>query len=409
MTDRKKIVGIVVLVVIIGVAAVWLLSSSDRKRYSWYESYRNDQVQPYGTSILFSLLENFFPGKALIESKSPLRNIEKWESPLNYLAVGEDIYYSQDDLWKLLEIVEQGNSALIISKYPPGSLLTAIAEEVCYENFNRTQNKPAARLNFLDSSLKSPQGYQVQYLIKDQVQDYQWNYYDSLWCDTAIVALGTLDTLTNFVKIPYGDGDIFLHSVPLAFSNLHLLEERNLSYVERVLSYLPSADIYWDEHSKIALYDSGGKRGMNSPLQYVLGQPGLRWAWYIVLALVLLYLLTFSKRKQKVIPLLEANENTSIEFTEAIGELYYQQQNHHQLGLLKMRLFLEYIRNHFHLSTNHLDQALIDKISAKSQIPRAQVMRIFDIHKRISNSTEVPEHLLIEFNSALEYFYDNCK
>jgi len=407
--DRKQLIAIVIVVLVIMVAAVWLLNTRDKKRFSWRESYKNNLVQPYGTSVLYSLLKDLYPDGELIESKSPLRNVEKWDSPLNYVAIGEDIYYSYDDMWKLLEIVEQGNSALIVCKYPPSLLLSTISEEICYDYFYSTLDKEEVYLNFQDAPLKSKEGYGFQFYVQDQIESYQWNYYDSLLCDSAIVKLGTLDTLTNFVSIPYGDGQVLLHSVPLAFSNFHLLRQENLSYVEKVFSFLPPADIYWDEHSKVALYQGDSERGLNSPLQYIMGQQSLRWAWYIILALVLLYILSFSKRKQKIIPVMETNENTSIEFTEAIGELYYQQQNHQQLGLLKMKLFLEYIRNHYHLNTSQLDEALIKKIIAKSQIAHDHVKRIFDMHSRMLENSEVSDYLLIEFNRALEYFYDNCK
>ena len=284
-----------------------------------------------------------------------------------------------------------------------------IAYGDCYQHFFNDYYKEEAQLNFNDSTLNINQGYEYYFKVQDLVREYTWNYYDSMECDNAIVPLGTLDTLVNYIQIPYGDGSFLLHSVPLAFTNLHLLDESSVEYVEKVFSYLPPATIYWDEHSRISLFGNGSNRSTDSPLAYIMGQRSLRWGWYLILALVVLYVLSFSRRKQKVIPILEVNENTSIEFTETIGELYYQHQNHKKLGLLKMKLFLEYIRNHYQINTNHLDQALVRKISVKSEIPEEQVNRIFTMHQRMLDAPEVTDYLLIEFNRALEYFYENCK
>ena len=119
MKGRNLVIWIVSIILVILVGLYLVLTSGDRKRFNWRETYQKDSEQPYGTSILFTLMKDFYPDHTLEISKSPLRNIDNWQDALNYLAIGEEVYYSDEDLFKLLEIVEQGNHALIISKYPP--------------------------------------------------------------------------------------------------------------------------------------------------------------------------------------------------------------------------------------------------------------------------------------------------
>lgn len=412
MKSRNHIIWILGIVLgLLLLVALIFNQQQGKKRYNWRETYKKNQVQPYGTSVLFSLLTDFYPNNLLEESKGPVRLIDKWKSPLNYLALGEEIYYNDDDLWKLLEIVEEGNNALIVSKVLPYYLLENIIDAYCSDHFYYEYTSEEAHLNFKDSVLKSNDAYKYKYQDKASFLEYQWTYFDSLECDNNIELLGSnLDSLTNFVKIPYGDGNFFLHSTPLAFSNIQLLDEKKLPYVEKVFSYLPEATIYWDEHSKISTYGGGSNDSSNnSPLQYILQQDGLKWAWYLLLGLLLLYILSFGRRRQKAIPVIEQGENTSIEFTETIGELYYQQQNHRNLGILKMKIFLEYIRNHYFLNTNQIDEILVKKIITKSEMPDDHVNRLFKMYNRMLETATVSEYLLIEFNSGLENFYKNCK
>lgn len=387
--------------------AVLFYSNSNKTKFNWRETYRSDQEQPYGTSVVLSLLKSMHSDYQLTESKGPLHAMEAIEGPLSYVAVGEEIYYSEEDVQKLLELVEHGDNAMIVSKYLPYDLLYEVMDESCLDHLYYSYWGDGAQLNFEDTLLRSDEDYGYNYQVKDEYLSYEWIYMDSLVCDSTIITLGhNQDSMATFVQVPYGDGNIYLNTVPLALSNINLLDFDKIPYLEKVFSYLPASNIYWDEHSKISYGDDSLA---DSPLQYILSQKALKWAWYLLLALVVLYMFSYTRRRQKVIPVLESVDNTSIEFTETIGALYYQQQNHRKLGLLKMRLFLEYIRNRYHINTSLDPELLIKKIITMSEVSTKLVERIFSMHQRMEETSDVSDYLLIEFNGALETFYENCK
>ena len=169
------------------------------------------------------------------------------------------------------------------------------------------------------------------------------------------------------------NAEIDINIVNVREGSVLLTLELPKEYVERVLSHIDKGPILWD----ITLESSespGRNRGFsNSPLKYILSQPPLAWGWYILLGMAVLYLIFRAKRRQRVIPVLEKNENTSLEFINTIGRLYFIQNNHRQLALEKMKLFLGFIREHYHLPTREINDAFKKQLIVKAKERTAAV------------------------------------
>src|SRR5690606_30346951 len=98
----------------------------------------------------------------------------------------------------------------------------------------------------------------------------------------------------NFIKIPYRTGYFYLHTQPAAFTNFHLLKKDHYQYAESVLSYVPKGDVFWYTKGQNSESISG------SPLRYILSQPALKWALYLSLIGILIFILFNAKRKQRI-------------------------------------------------------------------------------------------------------------
>ncbi|MCP4158108.1 MAG: hypothetical protein GY757_60955, partial [bacterium] len=223
----------------------------------------------------------------------------------------------------------------------------------------------AVHLNFNHRELANDTGFVFKYIKRYKEKIYNWQYIESyFFCEEeySLVELGRMNnSFINFARVKYGDGTFYFHTTPLAFTNISMLEKQSLEYANRVFSHLQPGDIYWDRYSQIServgrrrnQARNGGERRFStqSPLQYILSQPALAWAWYLLLAVGVLYLLFRTKRKQRIIPVLERNTNTSLAFLSTIGRLYFLQNNHRQLCLQKTRLFQGFIREHYNLQS----------------------------------------------------------
>lgn len=424
--SKRTLIAVAALLVILVLLA--LLFRSGRAKVDWREHYTEDNREPYGTNVIFELLKSYFPGQGVTVLKDSLKGeLPQQNEGSSYLFVGEALYMDSVDLRHLLNFVEAGNTAFISSKTIPFDMMFHVYYDECegayWEDYDYHIDT-IAHMNFEHPALKADENYMYQYFYSNEAKVYNWSYISSYYfcgMEEGLTPIGYLnDTLVNFVRRKIGEGYIYLHTNPIVFSNIQLLDKEGISYVNGLLSHLPEGDIYWDAYSRVPEwlgrrrnddYNYGYNRALSSdsPLQYILSQPPLAWAWYLLLLTGLLYLIFRAKRKQRVIPVLESNTNTSMEFITTIGRLYFLQNNHKKLAVQQMKLWLAYLREHYFLNTRELDGEFVEKLIAKSEIKKALVEQILLLHKNIESSSFVSENTLMEFHQRLDEFYKSCK
>ena len=431
--QNKTILWVLGAVVVI-LSIFFFVFRNEQTRYSWRENY-NEAKNPYGTHVIYELLKSYDPqydfyeiSEGIIEELPDLDSVEL-SAVTNYIFIGEGMYLDTFEIDRMLRFVEGGNNAFISSKDIPFLIKPIVFEELCsdywfYQYPNISDS--IATFNFNHPSIIDTSGtYNFKYVSHNKVKNYRWHYVESeYFCDEyySPVALGQLnDTLINYFKVKYGDGHFYFHTNPIAFSNIQLLKTSAVDYASLVFSHLPPGDIYWDRASRLPLgiarsldrnnRDGNMDRSLNSegPLSYILSQPPLAWAWYTSLATAALFLIFRSRRKQRIIPVLEKNKNSSLEFINTIGRIYYQQGNHRKICLKKMTLFLSFIRDRYYLNTNERDTDFFNRLAAKSEIPSSIIDQIFLYYKNIDSSTFVSEQTLIDFHLEMDKFYKNCK
>lgn len=412
--------GIYILlgVVVLLTGLYFLLTNS--KNYKWYETYDGEDKNPFGSYVLVELLK-LNKQSDFIYIKKPLNEaLQLKDKDANYIFVGDYLPADSSVNQLLLEFVKKGNNAFIATNTPPFQLYKKLPANECFdfeEDYGDFREEgyledSVVHFNLSHPKLKGKKNTAFKHQIRNHARKYQWKYLDSVFFCTLepkIVLLGTLnDSLINFYRINHGKGAFYFHTNPIAFSNFHILRKEGKEYSEKVFSHLSSGDIYWDEYSKMLTYNARTERS-ESPMKFILSEPGLRAAWYTTLALILIYVLFYAKRKQRIIPLMEANSNSSLEFTQTIGRLYFQQHNHKKISIHKMKFFLGFVRERYGLSTNVLDTSFFNKLSLKSAVPLNNIQIIFNQYHRIKSLPDITEDTLINFHQALEFFYQNCK
>ena len=428
MTDKRPLI-------IFGIAAVLLLIvflyiTGGGPRYDWTENYKENNKSPYGSFVVYSLLQDYYPDYELTDiSKSIFDELQvsETEAKANYVFVGEGLYMDTADVDQLLAFVEKGNKAFIASKSIPYDLMFYVYYEECNDYFWDDYvaiNDSMGRFNMIHQNLQLPYEIDFKYIKKGNAEPYEWHYIDSVYfCeqDFSFVRLGTLNsTYVNFAKIKYGEGEFYFHTNPIAFTNIQLLDESGLDYANKIFSHLEEGPIYWDTYSRVRESVSRRRNQMQNysperelsgdgPLKYVLSQAPLTWAWYLLVACALLYLLFRAKRNQRIIPVYEGNKNTSLEFISTIGSLYFLQNDHKKLCIQKMKLFLGHVRQRYNIATKEINEAFVKKLSVKSEIPESVINKILEFYKNIKGSTFVSDITLIDFHQALEKFYKNRK
>jgi len=115
------------------------------------------------------------------------------------------------------------------------------------------------------------------------------------------------------------------------------------------------------------------------------------------------------KRKQRIIPLIIPHKNTTLEFVEVIGSVYYASKNHKIIAEEKKIVFLEFIRNKFQISTHIFDEAFYGRVCALSGIDRKELKILFETIDKISYKQQISEQELTTLNNLLDTFYKNNK
>ena len=162
---------------------------------------------------------------------------------------------------------------------------------------------------------------------------------DPVNCDSMEVLVWDSSNMPLAVRCFIGEGELFLVSTPLMFTNFGLLDGTNASYVFRLLSFMKGKPLI-----RLEAYGQHDEKPQ-TPLRYVLSQTPLRWAIYVGMALLVLFMAFTAKRRQRIIPVVKPPHNRSLGFMQLISNLYYQQHDNYQMLQMKYRYFCADVKN----------------------------------------------------------------
>jgi hypothetical protein len=396
---RSKLPYIILAVLFIGYILLELLGPQPT---NWNPSFEKDKVTPFGSKLLFERLPDLFP-QATITSvdESPtkvLKTFEKQKS--NYIIIQEEFKTDQFEARALLDFVKRGNDVFIAASLFEGSLADSLDinnEDDFWSAFESLDNAPAK-----DDFLSFPSDIdpdQKHYPMLDNVVYSELPYA----MEDAEVLSTNKRSKTMFLRLPLGEGHFYLHSVPLMFTNYFMVDPINQQYISKCLSFLPVRDVLWDEYFK------PGKGKTESSMSYVLDQTSLKWAWFVTLAGVLLFVVFEGKRKQRIIPVLAPPTNTTLEFTQTVGMLYFAHGDHKDISEKKIKFLLEYIRNRWTIPTTDLGEEFQERLASKSGVALAEIMRLFALIGYIHKVETVEEDALLQLSLGIDDFYKKSK
>ncbi len=323
-----------------------------------------------------------------------------------YVVVADEVLLQSDDLEAMLNYVSQGNQLFIAASYIDGSLLDTLQLVPKADNgvFSLFTNPDSANLmryssvRLKDNSLHGTDSYGFFY--------YPFTEYFQRYDSSATTVLGVNDLLKpNYVAVKHGNGIIFLHLHPEVFSNYFLLTQNNKEYFEKMMSYVNynRKTVYWDNFYRLGLFPENNFSAFSVFLKY----PPLKWALFLALATILLYILIGSKRKQKSVPVLMPNTNSSVSFVETIGRLYLQKKDHHNIVHKMVTYFLERVRNHYYLNTSQFTSEFFSSLSRKSGVVETEVKYLFQYINQLQEAPEISDMQLLELHNKMLPFFKN--
>lgn len=395
---------IIVLTLCLGTLIALQLTAP--KPIDWHLSYMKKDKIPYGASALHKSLPFLFPSQKIIEEKKPLYNslTENNFHHCNYIIINENFSPDTLDVRELLAFVKNGNNAFIAANFFGGKIADTLKLET--DNFfdlgninkndsvvfaNLYEEKDTAEINFVSPHLKNTTSYRYGKGLEN-------TYFTSFDTGKTIILGVNKIQKINYIEIPFGKGKFFLNTIPEAFTNYHFVS-KNHDYVYKALSYLPITDVIWDEYYKI------GNTSKENPMHVLFNNEALKYAYYLLLISLIIFIVIGIKRKQRIIPVIEPLRNTTLDFVNIVGTLYYQTGNHKNIADKKIIYFLEYIRASFQVKTIIFDDAFILRISNLSGIDRQKIHDLFYYFSEITAKSSITQIELLKLNRTIEEFH----
>ncbi len=390
--------------------ALILLQVFAPKQIDWSISYTGKAKIPYGTSALYSMLPVIFQSQNITNTKLPLYNTlnKKSIQNHNYIIINNVFKPDTLDTRELLKFVANGNSVFISANYFEGKFADTLnlKTDNYFDLGNITKNDSLAfstiykphdtvKINFTSSSLKNS----TYYTYKKGMEGTYLNSFDT--AQSTVLGYNDYKKI-NYIKFKIGKGQIFINTLPEAFSNYHFVST-NYSYVYKALSYLPYQSTIWDEYYK------AGNEKSNNPLRVIFNNPLLLKAYYLLILSLILFMIFGAKRKQRIIPIVAPFKNTTLEFVDIVGKLYYQTGNHKNIADKKITYFLEYIRTAFQTKTTIYDDAFIMRIVNLSGIEEQKVHELFYYFSDLSIKAAITQQELLKLNRMIEEFHKQSK
>ncbi|WGK64269.1 DUF4350 domain-containing protein [Croceiramulus getboli] len=400
MSKRYRIIAAALLGVIL---LLTILEASKPEPVNWFPSYSKTAKIPLGTYVLHQQLSERYDDR-WEERNDPPFEVLGGDSTLKgtYFFINNSVYFDEAETNRLLRWVAEGNTLVVHASAIGKDLLDTLHLETAVLTATEQLSREPL-FNLSNPQLKRDSAYHYP-------RDHYTVYFSAI--DTAqAVVLGEVDLLwdqekplirephINVIQQEFGEGTILLNTFPEALNNYTLLDSLNYEYGEKLLSYLPEeGTLYWDNHYKT------GKTVYSTPLYLLLSNKYLKWAYYTVLLIALIWVLFETKRKQRSIPIVEPLPNQTLAFTKTIAGMYLAEKRNKEIARHQINHFLDYIRQHLYLDTRHLGLDFIEKLAAKGGKSQAETKRLIDLITVIQAQTQVDSATLIKLQTLITEF-----
>ena len=372
-----------------------LLQVNLPKKFVWSPTFSHVDKQPFGSFVFDSVLTQSLPNGYHVTKKTFFQlDQEHAKEKISVLMVVDQQNLKQLDVKYLCNIARRGGKVMVVasSSFDDGRNADTVVVDELERTFKvRIEDGTYFSLRGILSGLKAhdndmydtiywnnretmyaAQSYRMFYnmvggtLFVDSVPKVKrlaytlstagYDYrHDSLYVgdftsfDTIVDEKERIERIDTFaikkiptaVSVPYGKGEVIFVSSPLLFTNYGMLEGNTFVYIFRLMSYLADLPVY---RTEAYVKTDAMLVAEQSPFREFIKRPPLRWALYLALLGVVLFMIFTARRRQRVIPIMSKPANRSLEFIQLIGTLYYQRKDHVDLVRKKFKLFAEELR-----------------------------------------------------------------
>lgn len=396
MSKKGKIY---IALVVFAILALVVFEMTKPKKVNWFPSYATHHKIPFGSYVFTEQIKRLADTVVEID-RPPFEYLKNNTISGTYLFYNTNVAFGEAELKSLLEWTAKGNTLVVASGNFEQKLKDTLNLEMAtiytFDNFDSK----------FELQLVNPIFDNKKYKYDRAVSLAHFNEIDTL--NTKVISVidkirDKTDSISkprvNAIKQAFGEGEIILNTFPQTFTNYFMLNNPNQNYTTGLLSYIDtSKPIYIDQHYK------SGKKFYTSPMYLFLNNPNLKWAYYIVIIGVLVYIIFEGKRKQRAIPIVKPLKNQTVDFTRTIANMYYESSKHSEIAHHKIQHFLEFIRKQMYLDTSTINSEFIKNLAARSNNTIEDTERLFNYIERLQAQQTLNNIQLERLNSLIETF-----
>lgn len=388
--NRNLKIYLIIVAVVIGLLA--LLQINKTPLVDWRKTFDVSAKSPFGLYVFNQEVDSLFQGKIQRVTDDPYSYFSKYQpkEPANILMIEQ--YFDNEGWKKILEQVQKGSRAMLLYERFPFYVQDSL-------HFNESYAAYLDKINLSFTDSLRPQTLEIEALPNRMaIQEIDPKITEVLG---RVHSENIPKDKAYFIKVKYGKGEVYLHLAPLLATNYYLLKEEGAAYAQAVFSYLPN------NRPTIWFTTKENKDTINgSPLRFILAHPPLRYAWYLFLVGLLIFIVFRAKRRQRVVPIIRPLRNTSVEFVRNIGNLYLNEGDAKNMALKKATYFLNKVRTELLIDTTHLDENFAEKLQLKTKAAASDIARAMQLlHQALDEKQTFDEKTLIELNTLLDKIY----
>ncbi len=371
--------------------ALSLLLFFQKEPLSWVTTFSLGDKNPYGTYVLAKQAKIIFPKKQFYEARIGAYQLLKNNFDGNVIIVCRNLDLSEEDLEAINQFCAAGQTVTIFTQYFSSTIEEAWNFEVNKENAN------AYWQNFIVEEKTHKETFKINNKSYQIYNPGGFYYFDSLKTDYHILAT---DEENNPIVIEktVGKGKLILGLTPLVFTNLFLLDGQNYEIAEFILNQSPV------ENSRFVTYYELGRLPFNAAAMLIFNNAGYKTAFFLLSVLSLLYLLFKSKRLERPIPVYIPPSNASLEFSNMLGILFYQQKQFKKAGSMLIRQISNHLFHHYNLRDVSFNDDEISALMQRTGKTENQVKKLIKEINFINSQTQISGQQLYQLYMAYHKF-----
>ncbi|BAP29053.1 uncharacterized protein CHSO_0016 [Chryseobacterium sp. StRB126] len=381
MNKTFRIYAVIFIVVMVILA---VLEVNKKETTDWRKNFDVSEKSPFGLFVFDNEARDLFKNNLKKINQAPYEyyNQHKKEAH-NIVIIEKDI---DTESWKkVMDQVSKGSDAMLVISQMPKEVSDSIGfydSEISFEEENVLKLTDKKYKNDFIQLDKFPSGRGFSF-IKPGVE-VLGKTVEKKNTDQA-----------NFIKVKFGKGNFYVHSEPLFLTNYYLLKPGNVKYVQDVFSYLQDRETVW--------FVESNTKASRFFMRFILGNPALKYAWWVFLGGLVLLIFFNAKRKQRIVPVIEPLRNTSLDFVKSIGNLYLQEGDFHDMMAKKAQYFLNKVRLDLLIDTQNIDEEFAKKLQMKTGQPMEKINEAISLIKRAQDPyASVTKEDLARINKLLD-------